>query len=142
MQVKRKPKLKPLDAPKEFMRCTPNLLYLIDPTAKADQDAKHMVGDILNQMCRQVIKKANELASRNQTTPNLGTQEVINALKETLGPNMARHAIAEGTRNSLLFLNDRSAYKIEDFVYKVRKIDFQHSEASDAVIAELKETLN
>ncbi|GFQ63782.1 hypothetical protein TNCT_310501 [Trichonephila clavata] len=139
LRGKKKSKSKSMDAPKEFIRCAPNLLELIDPLAKADQDAKKMVGDILNQMCVQVINKSCELSEKNKKDGILGPQDVIGAVKDCLGPNMARHAIAEGTRNALRYTSGRSLYKSTDFAHKKRKQTLKQNEAFDAVITELKQ---
>ncbi|GFS30963.1 hypothetical protein TNIN_443711 [Trichonephila inaurata madagascariensis] len=137
----KKKKSKSLDAPREFMKCVPNLLQLIDTHARIDMDAKLMIGDILNQMCKQVVAKTHELALANKTAI-LGSQDVISAVYACMGPNLAKHAIAEGARNALLFINNTTKYKAEDFAFRVQRQELRQDPAVGNIIGEITEQQN
>ncbi|GFX97353.1 hypothetical protein TNCV_1077241 [Trichonephila clavipes] len=137
----KKKKSKSLDAPREFMKCVPNLLQLIDTHARIDMDAKLMIGDILNQMCKQVVAKTHELALANKANI-LESQDVISAVYACMSSNLAKHAIAEGARNALLFINNTTKYKAEDFAYRAQRQGLREDPAVGNLIGEITEPKN
>ncbi|GFQ74542.1 hypothetical protein TNCT_105361 [Trichonephila clavata] len=104
-------------------------------------DAKLMIGDILNQMSKQVIAKTHELAHANKAS-TLGSQDVISAVYACMSANLAKHAIAEGARNAFHFINNTSKYKAEDFAYRVQRQELREDPAVGNLIGEITEPKN
>ncbi|GFT62928.1 hypothetical protein NPIL_557141 [Nephila pilipes] len=123
------------------MKCVPNLLQLIEPHARVDTDAKLMIGDILHQMSKQVVSKTHEQSVKNKNT-TVGSQDIISAVNACMGANLAKHAIAEGARNALLFINSNTKYKPEDFIFRLPRPDMKEDAAVGTLLNDITEVKN
>lgn len=122
LQRKTKTKRKPDKSmpPAAFSKSVLVLADLVDPEMKVHVEAKKLVASILQQMCQVVVSKASQTAEVEQM---LTVHDIIKAVDFCMTPSMARMAIAEGTRNTMLYLNGITTYSEKDFPRQRKKVD-------------------
>jgi hypothetical protein len=113
---KRKKKLKhthsTINLLPEFMKGIPTIAEMINPEIVIPNDTKKVVALILQSMATAVAEKSQHLCKGANT---LKSMDIVKAVDYCMASVMAKHAISEGARNTLLFTNGFNKYKFEDF---------------------------
>ncbi|GFS34295.1 hypothetical protein NPIL_442651 [Nephila pilipes] len=95
-----------------FLRTVQFLAEMINPEIKLSKDAKEMVADILQQMCKSLAEKAESVS---EGKAEVAPHEIVKSIDYFMPATIARFAISEGLRNALRSMNGLSYYKRNDF---------------------------